>query len=272
MTTLGVITHLNRFPFKSMQGESPSSIELAGDGVVGDRTWALRDVATGKLVSAKRPRLWRRALDCTVTGTGDEAAVTLPDGVTFMIDDPALPAAFSALFGRDVLIERSERSQQGVYATDWPEVDGLTLSGEMDFPTNLLGTGTSFVDVAPLHLITTASLRALAESAAGLDVDIRRFRPSLVIDTPSSDGFVENDWEGRTLHIGSAEVTVLIPAPRCVMTTLEQPGLQREPAMLEALARVNRQKNAFGTFACLGAYARVDVAGRVRVGDEVRML
>ncbi len=142
----------------------------------------------------------------------------------------------------------------------------------MDFRTNLLGTGTSFVDVAPLHLITTASIRALADSADGLDVDIRRFRPSLLIDTPSNGGFVENEWKGRTLRIGSAEVTVLIPAPRCVMTTLAQPALKREPAMLEALARVNRQENAFGTFACLGVYARVDISGQVRVGDGVKML
>lgn len=272
MKTLGVIAHLNRFPVKSMQGDSPEAVDLDDDGIVGDRIWALRDVATDKLVSAKRPRLWRSALDCTVTGLGDAVAVTLPSGVTFQIDDPALPAAFSALFGREVVVERSERSQQGVYATDWPTVEGLTMSGEMDFPTNLLGAGTSFADVAPVHLITTASLRALAGSADNLDVDIRRFRPSLVIDTPSVEGFVENDWKGQTLRIGPVEVTVGIPSPRCVMTTLQQPGLEQEPAMLEALARVNRQENALGAFACLGAYARVNLSGQIRVGDEVTMV
>lgn len=272
MKTIGVIANLNRSPVKSMQGEAPEAVNLNDDGVVGDRVWALRDVSTGKLVSAKKPGLWRSALDCTVTGMGDDAAVTLPSGVTFKIEDPALPAAFSALFGRAVLVERAERSQQGVYATEWPTVEGLTMSGEMDFPTNLLGAGTSFADVAPIHLITTASLRALAGSADDLDVDIRRFRPSLVIDTPSVEGFVENDWKGRTLRIGSTEVIVGIPSPRCVMTTLEQPGLEREPAMLKVLARVNRQENALGTFACLGAYARVNVPGQIRVGDEVKMV
>lgn len=272
MTTVGEVTQLNRFPVKSMQGESPVEVDIDEDGIVGDRTWALRDVETDKLVSAKMPRLWARALDCTVTGTGDDVALTLPGGATFTIDDPDLPGACSALFGREVVLERAERTQQGVYASDWPDVEGLTLSGEVDFPTNLLGTGTRFVDVAAIHLITTASLRALEGSTPDLDVDTRRFRPSLVIDTPSADGFVENGWQGHTLRIGQVEIVVGIPAPRCVMTTLEQPGLDREPGMLKALARVNRQTNKVGTFACLGAYAKVSQFGPVRVGDEVSIV
>lgn len=272
VTTVGVVIQLNRFPVKSMQGESPVEVDLDEDGIVGDRIWALRDVATGKLVSAKQPRLWRKALDCTATGAGSDVSVALPDGSRFTIDDPELLAACSSLFGRDVVLEAAEHTQQGVYASDWPDVDGLTLSGEIDFPTNLLGTGTRFVDVEALHLITTASLGGLAGSADGLDVDSRRFRPSLVIETPTDDEFVENGWQGQTLSIGDAEITVGIPTPRCVMTTLEQPGLDREPAMLKALALVNRQENKLGTFACLGAYAQVNRIGSVRVGDEVRIL
>ena len=97
MTTIGTIASAHRFPVKSLQGDSPASVEVDADGIVGDRTWALRDIETGKLVSAKRPRLWRAALDCSATGTGDDVVVTVPSGRSYGIGDPALPAALGQL-------------------------------------------------------------------------------------------------------------------------------------------------------------------------------
>lgn len=269
MTSIGAIESVHRFPVKSMAGESPSEVTLDADGVVGDRTWALRDAESGKLVSAKRPRLWRAALDCRATGTGADVEVTLPSGDRYGITDPALRVSLGALFGREIEVEASTGPQQGVYESDWPEIDGLTLAGPVDFPTNLSGEGSSFVDVGVVHLLTTASLRALAEAAPDVTVDVARFRPSLVLDTPDLDGFVENEWEGRTLTAGEAELTVGMPTPRCVMTTVAQPGLPREPGVLQAIAEHNRLTNDLGTFACLGAYATVTRPGVVRAGDEV---
>jgi uncharacterized protein YcbX len=269
MTVIGTVASLHRFPVKSMQGESPEAVEIGTDGIAGDRTWALRDAETGKLVSAKRPRLWRAVLDCRATGTGDDVEVTLPSGECFGITDPGLVISLNALLGRDVRIEESTHSQQGVYESDWPELDGITLAGEYEFPTNLTGEGTSFVDLGILHVLTTSSLSALAAVAPDVTVDVRRFRPSMVLDTPGEDGFAENDWAGRTLRIGAAEITVGIAAPRCVMTTVAQDGLPREPGVLQALAEHNRLSNELGHFACLGAYANVARPGTVRVGDEV---
>lgn len=269
MTAIGTVASLHRFPVKSMAGESLDEVMIDADGVVGDRAWALRDAETGKLVSAKRPRLWRSALDCQATGTGDDVEVTLPTGDRYHVTDPALRVSLGALFGREIGVEAATGPQQGVYESDWPEIDGLTLAGPMDFPTNLSGEGTTFVDVEVLHLLTTASLRALGDAAPDITVDVARFRPSLVIDTPELDGFVENDWEGATLTIGDVELTVGMPTPRCVMTTVSQPGLPREPGVLQAIAEHNRLTNELGTFACLGAYATVARPGVVRAGDEV---
>ena len=231
---IGSVASIHRFPVKSMQGDTPASVEVDADGIVGDRTWALRDVETDKLVSAKRPRLWRSMLDCSATGTGDEVEVTLPDGSAFGITDAALAPALSSFLGRDVAVEAATGAQQGVYASDWPEIDGLTLAGEIDFPTNLTGEGTSFIDVGVLHILTTSSLDTLAKAAPEATVDVRRFRPSILFETPELDGFPENDWAGRSFAVGDAVITIGDPAPRCIMTTVEQGDLPREPEVLQA--------------------------------------
>jgi uncharacterized protein len=272
MTRVGTLVHINRFPVKSMQGESVESVAVDESGIVGDRTWALRDVESDKLVSAKRPRLWRAMLDCRATGTGGDVMIDLPAGQSFGIADPGLLEALRRLFGRTLVVEAATTPGQGVYASDWPELDGVDLSGEVDLPTNLTGEGTSFIDVGVLHLLTTASLDALADVGPDTSANTRRFRPSIVIDTPHLDGFAEDAWQGRTLRIGDIEIVVGDPTPRCVMTTLHQGDLPDERGVLTALAAHHRVSTPLGTFACLGSYATVSSPGILRTGDPVELV
>ena len=208
-------------------------------------------------------------LDCAACGLGDDVVVRLPEGATHAVTDPSTSDALSAFLGREVTLEGATLARQGVYASDWPEIEGLTLKGEVEAPTNLTGRGTNFVDVEPVHFITSASLSALSEPELGLDVDVRRFRPNLVIDTPGLAGFAENDWEGRTMTIGTASFAVLDPTARCIMTTVEQNGLGRQNGILQVLARENRHDYTMGTFAAFGSYAAVLRVGAVTVGDEI---
>lgn len=277
MTRIGTIASLHRFPVKSMQGESPDQVELDADGIVGDRVWAVRDVETGKLGSAKRPRPWGALLECRATGEGDDVELTLPNGDVFHVQDGGLPFALEALLGRTVGLERAERAQQGLYDSEWPEIEGISLVGDIELPTNLTGEGTSFVDLGILHVLTTSSLASLREADGDLTVDVRRFRPSILVDTGAGAGFPENDdWAGRRLRLGpgddAAEIVVGDPAPRCIMTTLAQPDLPRQPGILQAIARINRRTNELGSFACLGAYATVARPGAVRTGDAVELV
>jgi uncharacterized protein len=271
MTIVGTLARINRFPVKSMQGESLDVAEIDQNGIVGDRTWALRDVETTKLVSAKRPRLWQSVLGCRATGTDDDVVVELPSGERFAVSDAALLAALEDLLGRVVTLEVATGPGQGVYASDWPEIEGISLSGEIDLPTNLTGEGTSFVDVGVLHILTTASLAALGSVGPATADAIERFRPSIVIETPDLDGFAEDAWAGRAIRIGDVELAVGDPTPRCVMTTLEQPGLPAEKGVLTTLAAHHRISTPLGTYACLGSYASVTTPGVVRVGDVVAL-
>ena len=276
MTAIGTVAQINRYPVKSMQGDAPTEVALDADGIVGDRTWALRDVETGKLVSAKRPRPWRSALDCHATGVGDDVEVTLPSGETYGIHDAGLRVALEALFGRSLSIEAASGPGQGSYDSEWPEIEGLTLVGDLELPMNLTGEGTSFIDVGILHVLTTTAMASLAAGDPELVVDVRRFRPSILLDTPDLEGFPENDWDGRTLRIGEGDDAVELalggPAPRCIMTTLSQDGLPRQGGILQTVARLNKVSNEMGTFACLGGYANVARPGTIRTGDVVRFV
>jgi hypothetical protein len=48
-----------RYPVKSMLGTRIEQVEVRASGLVADRGWALVDLQTGKVASAKQPRLWR---------------------------------------------------------------------------------------------------------------------------------------------------------------------------------------------------------------------
>jgi hypothetical protein len=268
------VASIHRFPVKSMQGESLPEVEVVADGMVGDRTWALRDIETGKLASAKRPRPWAALLDCRATGVGDDVVIALPTGAHFDVRDPGLPVALEAVLGRTVALEASERAQQGTYDSEWPEIEGVDLAGDLELPTNITGEGTSFIDLGILHVLTTTSLASLAEADPELLLDIRRFRPSLVLETPDLAGFPENDdWAGATVRFGPGDEGVAIeigaPTHRCIMTTVAQGDLPRQAGILQTLARINRRSSDLGSFACLGAYATVARPGVVRTGDEI---
>lgn len=128
----------------------------------------------------------------------------------------------------------------------------------------------NFFDFGAIHLVTTASTKQLADHAPESRFDPHRFRPNIVVDTPDV-GFVENGWQGHTLSIGQVRLTVGIPVPRCVMTTLAQGDLPADRNVLRAISKNNRVDIlATGTpYPCVGVYADVAVAGELAVGDTV---
>jgi uncharacterized protein YcbX len=93
-----------------------------------------------------------------------------------------------------------------------------------------------------------------------LDWDVRRFRPNLVVDVPSS-GFVEDGWAGLRLRVGEAELVTEARTLRCAMPMRAQRGLERTPELFRALVELNDNH--------LGLYCQVVTPGRVRVGDAV---
>ena len=250
--SLGTVARCFRYPVKSLQGMEAASIDVQTDGVRGDRTFGLVDGT--KVLSAKRTKA---LLDASATDT----AITLPSGVTVAVDDPEVDAVLSGWLGRDIHLATPDEAGAVSYEMTFDPPDD---SAEYyDIPT-LTG---SFLDLAPLHILTTASLDAAAAARPDLNWDVRRFRPNLVLDVPG-DLFVEQDWLGRTLRIGAAEIRFDQPTVRCAMPLRAQPGgLDRQPGLFAALSELNTVfPNHFGI------YATVSRPGPVAVGDPVELL
>jgi uncharacterized protein YcbX len=121
-------------------------------------------------------------------------------------------------------------------------------------------------------LLTTSTLAQLTSSKPDSRFDARRFRMNIIVATIDV-GFVENRWVGRQLTIGdSTVVAVMIPDPRCVMTTLPQDDLPKDNGVLQTIARHNRIDVAGnGLFPCAGIYAVVTAGGTIHRGDPVTL-
>lgn len=281
MADMATVTEVWRYPVKSMQGERLDAADVTEAGIVGDRAWAVVDAETGKVASAKHPRKWARLLECRASWLDGAVQIELPDGAvvgTADMDTAEADKALSAFLGRDVVLA-SAGTPGGAYEMVWPGIEGLAptefieqtaigteATGESvsDVTVGIAAPG-SFFDVAPLHVVSTATLGLLG-------ADVRRLRPNVVLDV-EGDAFLENEWMGRTMAVGdSARLALGIPAMRCVMTTLPQPGLSRDLSVLQTIAQRNRVEiPGFGTWACAGAYSGVAAPGPMRVGDPATL-
>lgn len=276
---LGTVRELWRYPVKSMRGERLDVTEISERGITGDRVYAVRDLETGKIASAKQVRLWGRLLQCAAHTDRSSGAVsiTLPDGGVVTMGQDDVDVALCALTGRRVaLVDAAPESPE--IERYWPDVDGLALRDTVT--SNVIGRGAppgTFFDYAPLHLLTTATLAALAAHYPSGQIDARRFRPNLVIEVnDEARGFVENDWVGRTLLIeGKLRLHVSNPTPRCVVPTQPQGELVQDLGILRAIAAHNRPPVPAlddARVPCLGVYAAVEQGGVVRRGDAVQFV
>lgn len=233
MTTLGRVVALWRYPVKSMLGEAVSTLPIEPRGAVGDRLFAIRD-PDGKLGSGKNTRRFRRIdglLDFRSRLDGAVPVVRFPNGSERRGDDTAIDAALTAALGTPVTLAREAAVQHH--------------------------------DVAPLHVLSTGALAWLAGQLPHSAIDVRRFRPNLVIDT-GRDGIVEQEWLDRELAIGQeVRIRITQPTERCVMTTMPQEALPPDPGVLRCLA----ERNAH----CLGVYAAVVTPGTIACGDAIAL-
>lgn len=267
-TPAGRVVAIRRYPVKSMLGEELDAAEVTARGLLGDRAFALIDAETGRVVSAKNPRRWPNLFDFRASYAEPPdaarplppALVTFPGGEALGTDRADLAPRLSAALGRPV---RLERAAAGGATSEgyWPDHDWLPRRDEVfEFP---LPPGT-FFDAAAVHLLTTATLDRLRALAPGSRVAVPRFRPNFVIELDDDPGgFVEDRWIGRTIALGEVLLRVDGPCPRCVMTTLAQGDLPRDPDVLRAAVRGNAGN--------VGVYATVARAGPVRLGDALTL-
>lgn len=274
-----------RYPVKSMLGEALSVAELDADGIAGDRRWAVQDLESGHIASAKHPRKWARLLACRAIcrdAVGDQVRIELPTGASLYSGDPELDRALSAWLGRPVRLIR-QAPPGALRESDRSPPEDLAAGLIRTEPLALASAPGSFFDVAPLHLLTRAGLDALQALSPGSEVSPVRFRPNLLLAgaaAPQGQLFPELDWLGQRLRGEAAsgpELALIDPSPRCVVITQAQPGLEPAPELLQALARHSAAASlslAPGAVfqAVAGVYATVRQAGRLAIGDRLCLL
>jgi len=266
---LGSVVSLWRYPVKSMLGEELNASDVTDRGLLGDRAYAVIDSSDGKAATAKNPRKWPSLFDFRSAFVDPDyldagnapVRITLPDGSAVTSDQDDLNQILSRAFQREVTL----RSANGVAVNSehfWPDMEGFDFRDTVTDFTLPQGT---FFDAGMVHLLTTATLDRLRELYPQGRFEARRFRPNIVVQLNSGEkGFAENAWVGRTLAIGpDVRLNVTAPSGRCVMTTLSQGDLPKDPGILRTLAQHNQ--------ANVGVYAGVMCGGTIRRGDSVRL-
>lgn len=267
--SLGSLASLHRYPVKSMMGEELNAAQVTDRGLFGDRSYALCDTQTGKVVSAKNPRKWPNLFSYRAAYTSPPATgpnlppvrVTLPDGGVALSSMLEFEPTLSATLGRPVKLLATP-PQDAQLEEYWPDMEELANRNVVTDEGMPHGT---FFDLAVLHVLTTGTLDRLRELNPRSRFEPRRFRPNLIIDTGGQKGFVENEWIGKVIAIGSeVRIQVTGPCPRCVMTTLSQADLPKDPEILKTAAQHNEVR--------VGAYASVVQTGTIRIGDTLTMI
>jgi len=281
------LTSIFRYPVKSMGGSLLEATQLTDLGIPGDRCWTLKDEQRGGIKGGKRfPSLMGMhaalAAEPDATTPSPEVLITLANGTEFRSSDTDINDILSTAIGSPVTLWPLVPADQLAHYLRAPVPDNVDQEAALRevfartadeplpdlsaFPAELFTyespPGTYF-DAFPLLIMSTSALAAMQQHRTESNFDIRRFRPNLVIDTPTL-GFAENAWVGKKIRIGSAVLHIELPCPRCVMTTHAFADLPKDPGVMRALVEANGGD--------LGVYASIVEAGEIKCGDKLTII
>ncbi len=286
--SVGTVSQLWRYPVKSMGGEQIESTEVDHNGVAGDRGWAVREIEGDETRSARQiPKLLHFRATYTTSPSVDSRSpaleITTPENGRIESGQEDIHTQLSDAVGRAVTLTPLHPSDDLAWYARAPmpegvdpiavlrEVFGLRdddplpdLSG---LPQDLRGFSSppgTYFDCYPVHIMTTSSLNTLAAAGGGDDVDVRRFRPNILIDTGAAEGLLEVDWTGKKLRVGGVVIEMMTTTVRCSVPSHAQRDFGSSGAVGRALIEQTSQH--------LGSYCNVLEAGQISVGDEVELL
>ena len=177
------VTEIWRYPVKSMGGERLDNVAVDERGMVADRMWAVRDPELGSITTARRrPALLRCGARYAADplGSAPEVVIVLPDGEEISSADPAVHARLSELVGSEVRLEpipppsdkdayRAPRETKAEIRAKFGLAEDEPLPDFSVFPLRKLAELSRYVtpvgslfDAYPVHVITRASLAAMA--------------------------------------------------------------------------------------------------------------
>ena len=258
MSIVGTVDGLWRYPVKSMRGEELEQAFVGFPGVYGDRHFAFKSTASPKgfpyLTGREQERLLQyrprfRHPERTAGPPNLAEAERLAPGINPVSPDP------------EDLSVQVETPSGTTLAIDDPELVRMLGEGiSDDNHLTLVRSERALADCRPVSLISLQTVEQI-----GADLDPRRFRANIYMDSASGRGFDEDEFVGRSLRIGEkAVVAILERDPRCKMISLDPDTGEHDPNVLRKVA------NAYGNRA--GVYCAVLVEGMVNRGDPIELM
>ena len=239
MIQLGHVREVVRYPVKSMAGIATESAYLGWHGLDGDRRFAFRRVGDNSGFP------WLTASRVT------ELLLYQPYGLDDSTGEP-LPTHVRTPAGRNVEL-RSAGLQNEISERFGSSVELMNLKHGM-------------FDEAALSLISLATMSGISREAR-VELDTRRFRANIVLESHNQEPFHEDEWVGRTLVFGEGErrpaMRVTQRDVRCMMINLDPDTARQDAQMLKTAVRMN-QNNA-------GVYGTVVQTGSISVGQIVSL-
>jgi len=240
MIHVGQVREIVRYPIKSMAGTATESTFLGWHGLEGDRRFAFRrmedDGGFPWLSASRLPQL----------------LLYQPIGIDESTGEP-LPTHVRTPDGSDVEL-RSAQLRTEI---------GERLGSRVE----LMKLKHGIFDEATVSVISLATIAGIGREV-GLDLDRRRFRANIVLETEHSDPFLEDGWVGHALTFGDNDagpaVSVTMCDLRCVMINIDPETAEQDTRIMKTTVHLNKN-NA-------GVYATVLRTGTIRVGDGVTLL
>ena len=270
------VAQLWTYPVKSMVGSTVARIDLSSLGIVGDRHWAIRDLDNGGIRGAKKIG---ELMQFTASQQGGHVTITCPNGDITSSSHGDVNEKLSHALGRNVALEslpadnNLEHFRRGPGTSSDPMTELRNIFGREEheplpnfaaFPPEVAEfespPGTHH-DCWPLMVMTTSAMTAMQQALPDSNIDIKRFRPSIVIDS-TEPGHPEFTWTGKAAQIGTATVEFLDPCPRCIMITRRiNDDIPEDRAILRHVVRDLDQN--------VGVYARVITPGTISLNDTL---
>lgn len=236
---LGHVHELARYPVKSMAGTAIESAFLGWHGLAGDRRFGFRRIGD----ESGFPWLTATRLA--------ELLLYHPSGLDETTGEP-LPTHVRTPAGRELAL-RSPELERDVAERFGSSVELMKLKH-------------GIFDDASVSLISLTTIAAIGREA-GVDLDCRRFRANIVLDTRDVEPFLEDAWVGGTLVFGEGgprpAVSVTARDVRCAMINVDPDTGTRDARALKAAVRLN-ENNA-------GVYGTVVQTGMIAVGQPVSL-
>ncbi len=281
------IASAHRYPLKSAQGESVESLDLVASGALGDRAWAVRDEVRGGIRGAKKiaslMNLAARFVEEPTPANPTPAIkIGFPNGESCFSTDADCARLLSEALDHEVTLwplqpaEDLDHYRRGApdsedFMEELRDIFGRTESEPLPdfsiFPPEILEFESppgTYLDAFPLLLATNQSLEQLANLCPDSQIDMRRFRPNLVVDSTQPGLWPEFEWVGRRMQLGSALLEITAACPRCVMVTRGFADLAQDRTVLRRIVAEANQN--------FGVYATVITNGRVSVGDVATLI